>query len=207
MTLVLERAVLPLDAFTLDVSFSTSGSATALYGPSGAGKTTVLELVAGLRKPESGTILLDGETISGLPPQRRRIGYVTQDDTLFPHLSVRHNIEYGARNANLDRVASVLDIAGLLDRGVRNLSGGERKRVALARALMSEPRLLLLDEPLAAVDTELRQRILDYLDRVRRDFPIPIIYVTHSLAEAQVLCDEMVVMEKGRVTRVEKLGG
>ncbi|HEX6178580.1 MAG TPA: ATP-binding cassette domain-containing protein [Thermoanaerobaculia bacterium] len=206
MTLSLDRVMLPLANFTLDVSFTTTGTATALYGPSGAGKTTVLELIAGLRRPQSGTISFDGEPLSNVPVQQRRIGYVTQDDTLFPHLSVRHNIEYGARNGSLDRVASVLDISGLLDRSVRNLSGGEKKRVALARALMSEPRLLLLDEPLAEVDTDLRARILDYLVRVRHDFPIPLVYVTHAVEEARALCDEIVAMERGRVLRVTASG-
>ena len=202
MTLSLDRVTLPLANFTLDVSFATSGPATALYGPSGAGKTTVLELIAGLRTPASGTITLDGDALSGVPVQRRRIGYVTQDDTLFPHLSVRGNIEYGARNGSLERVASVLDISDLLDRGVRHLSGGEKKRVALARALMSEPRLLLLDEPLAEVDTDLRARIVDYLLRVRHDFPVPILYVTHALDEAKMLCEEIVKIERGRVTGI-----
>lgn len=205
MTLALDRVVLPLAAFTLDVSFTTNGSATALYGPSGAGKSTVLELIAGLRRPRSGTIVLDGEVLSDLPANRRRIGYVTQDDTLFPHLSVRHNITYGARHGNLERVASVLELTELLDRGIRHLSGGEKKRVALARALMSEPRLLLLDEPLAEVGTELRNRIFDYLARIRRDFPIPLVYVTHSVDEARRVCDEMVVMERGRVVEQSRI--
>ena len=205
MKLKLDRVVVPLAEFTLDVSFETSASATALYGPSGAGKTTILELIAGLRRPTSGAISLDGETLSAMPARDRRIGYVTQDDTLFPHLSVRRNIEYGARNGELDRVASVLDINALLDRGVLNLSGGEKKRVALARALMSNPRLLLLDEPLAEVDTDLRQRILEYLLRVREDFPVPIVYVTHSIDEARAVCDEAIFVKRGQVERVERL--
>ena len=199
MTLALDKVTLPLPAFTLDVSFATKGTATALYGPSGAGKTTILELIAGLREPATGSITLDGELLSGRPPRERRVGYVTQDDTLFPHLSVRHNVMYGARNGELEHVAAVLEIAKIMDRGVRNLSGGEKKRVALARALLSGPRLLLLDEPLAELDVELRHRVLDYLVRVRREFPIPLVYVTHQMDEAKVLCEEIIRIERGRV--------
>lgn len=198
MTLTLERVTLPLAHFTLDVSFATNGVSTALYGPSGAGKTTILELIAGLRRPASGEIYLDGERLVDRPARERRVGYVTQDDTLFPHLSVRSNVLYGA-TGSLDHVASVLEITHLLDRGVKHLSGGERKRVALARALLSEPKILLLDEPLAGVDTELRKRVLDYLVRVRQEFPIPIVYVTHEIEEAMTLCDEVVRIDRGRV--------
>ncbi len=120
-----------------------------------------------------------------------------QDDALFPHLSVRQNITYGG--AIDDAVISVLEIAHLLDRGVTKLSGGERKRVALARALLSHPEVLLLDEPLSGVDSELRARVLEHLVRVRDEFPIPTIYVTHDLAEASVICEEIVMMEKGRI--------
>jgi molybdate transport system ATP-binding protein len=198
VTLSLEGVTLPLADFTLDVSFRTNGSSTALYGPSGAGKTTVLELIAGLRRPAAGEILLNGQSLVGLPPRERRVGYVTQDDTLFPHLSVRRNVLYGATDS-LDRVAEVLEITHLLDRGIGRLSGGERKRVALARALMSDPKILLLDEPLAGVDSELRRKVLDYLVRVRKEFPIPIVYVTHELDEAMTLCDEVVRIARGRV--------
>ena len=200
MTLALDKVTLPLAAFTLDVSFTANGAATALYGPSGAGKTTILELIAGLREPVTGRITLDGELLSGKPPRERRVGYVTQDDTLFPHLSVRHNVMYGGLNGELDHVASVLDITQLLDRSVRNLSGGEKKRVALARALLSAPRILLLDEPLAELDVDLRRRVLDYLIRVRREFPIPLVYVTHQMDEARALCDEVIRIERGKVS-------
>jgi molybdate transport system ATP-binding protein len=203
MTLTLEQVTLPLAHFTLDVSFVTTGASTALYGPSGAGKTTILELIAGLRQPSSGEIFLDGEPLVRRPARQRHVGYVTQDDTLFPHLSVRNNVLYGATNS-LDRVASVLEITHLLDRGIRHLSGGERKRVALARALVSAPRILLLDEPLTGVDTELRRRVLDYLVRVREEFPIPIVYVTHEIEEAMTLCDEVVRIDRGRVVRGDK---
>ena len=198
MTLELRRVTLPLAHFDLDVSFVTNGASTALYGPSGAGKTTILELIAGLRKPASGEIFLDGQPLTGLPARERRVGYVTQDDTLFPHLSVRRNVLYGATES-IDHVASVLEISQLLERGVRHLSGGERKRVALARALLSNPRILLLDEPLAGVDPDLRKRVLDYLVRVREEFPIPIVYVTHEIEEAKILCDELVRIDRGTV--------
>jgi len=198
VTLTLEKVTLPLAHFTLDVSFVTNGTSTALYGPSGAGKTTILELIAGLRQPSSGEIFLDGEPLVRRPARERRVGYVTQDDTLFPHLSVRNNVLYGATDS-LERVAGVLEITHLLDRGIRHLSGGERKRVALARALVSAPKILLLDEPLTGVDTELRKRVLDYLVRVREEFPIPIVYVTHEIEEAMTLCDEVVRIDRGRV--------
>jgi molybdate transport system ATP-binding protein len=204
VTLTLERVVFPLAHFTLEVSFATSGAATALYGPSGAGKTTILELIAGLRRPTSGRIVLDGQPLDDVPARQRRVGYVTQDDTLFPHLSVRHNLLYGARRDSgegegLERVAAVLEIAHLLDRDTHRLSGGEKKRVALARALLSGPKILLLDEPLAGVDVELRNRVLEYLVRVREEFPIPLVYVTHEIEEATTLCDQVVRIDRGRV--------
>ncbi len=223
MTLTLERVTLPLAHFTLDVSFTTNSTSTALYGPSGAGKTTILELIAGLRQPASGRIVLDDRVVSDLPARERNVGYVTQDDTLFPHLSVRSNVLYGthvipseARNpphscdgdsspsprlgmTALERVAAVLEITHLLDRGIGRLSGGERKRVALARALLSGPKILLLDEPLTGVDAELRKRVLDYLIRVREEFPIPLVYVTHEIEEATTLCEEVVRIDRGRV--------
>ncbi|PYQ26368.1 MAG: molybdenum ABC transporter ATP-binding protein [Acidobacteria bacterium] len=199
MSVVLRDVVLPLAHFTLEVSVAMSARTTALYGPSGAGKTSVLELIAGLRKPARGSIAIHDRDVTSLPPRKRNVGYVPQDDALFPHLSVRQNITYGGDLD--DAVINVLDIAHLLDRGVERLSGGERKRVALARALLSHPQVLLLDEPLAGVDTELRARVLEHLVRIRDEFPIPMVYVTHDLAEANVICEEIVMMEKGRVVR------
>ena len=211
MKVAARDVVLPLPDFTLEVTFETAARATAIYGPSGSGKTSILEMIAGLRRPRTGTITMNGTTLfdsaTDVPPRFRHIGYLPQDDTLFPHLSVRRNILYGADETSPDRVAHALEITHLLDRGVRGLSGGERKRVALARALLTNPRLLLLDEPLAGVDPELGRRILDYLLRIREEFATPMLYVTHDMAEAASVCDEIIVLARGRVAsqaRIER---
>lgn len=209
--LALRDVELPLAHYTLDVSIDIHAPATALYGPSGSGKTSLIETIAGLRTPVRGSVVIDGHTLFdraagvNVPARERRVGYVPQDDALFPHMSVRRNIEYSGRGAATDGVVDVLEIKHLLARSVRELSGGERKRVALARALLSDPAVLLLDEPLSGVDFELRNRVLDYLVRVRRDFAIPLVYVTHARDEAAALCDEMVVLERGRVAGRERL--
>jgi molybdate transport system ATP-binding protein len=204
MTLIVRDLVLPLAEFTLDVSVTLSRGATALYGPSGAGKTTLLELIAGIRRPRSGRIEMDGRVVCDdgvwIPPRHRHIGYVPQDDALFPHLSVRQNVFYGAADTeNSEDVIDVLEIGALFERRVHRLSGGERKRVALARALLTRPALLLLDEPLAGVDLALRDRVLEYLVRVRDELPVPTIYVTHHMQEVEAICEEIVVLERGRV--------
>ena len=196
--------------FRLEIDERLDGRITALFGPSGAGKTTVLDAIAGLRQPSAGRIAI-GERIAfsdarrvNLPPHERHVGYVTQDVALFPHMNVRRNIEYGRRrNQRLDlsAVADMLEIGDLVNRGVAMLSGGERQRVALARALMSAPELLLLDEPLAAVDLELRRRILPYLERVRDSLGVPILYVTHDRDELRSLADHVIVLERGAVVR------
>jgi molybdate transport system ATP-binding protein len=196
MSIVLRGLVLPLAHHTLEASIEIAARTTAVYGPSGSGKTSLLEAIAGLRRPSSGTIELMGRDVTNAPPRERRAGYVPQDDALFPHLSVRRNIFYGAAgDGGAEHVIEVLEIGHLLDRGVTRLSGGERKRVALARALLSRPQVLLLDEPLAGVDLELRARVLAYLVRVRDEFPIPMLYVTHLRDEAAALCEEIVVLE------------
>jgi molybdate transport system ATP-binding protein len=194
-------------SFTLDIHANLDRPVTALFGPSGAGKTTVLDAIAGLRTPSSGSIRIEGRTLCercrvNLPPHRRHVGYVAQDVALFPHLSVRSNVLYGRREGqklSLETVAGMLEIEMLLDRRVPQLSGGEKQRVALARALMSAPELLLLDEPLAAVDVERRRRILPYLERVRDELRVPIVYVTHDPAEARQLASEVIVLENGRM--------
>jgi molybdate transport system ATP-binding protein len=194
--------------FTLDMHVQLDRPVTALFGPSGAGKTTVLDAIAGLRRPASGSISIDGRVLFDrvrsvdVPTHRRHVGYVAQEVALFPHMSVRRNVLYGRREGqrlSLQAVVGMLEIEALLDRSVPQLSGGERQRVALARALMSAPELLLLDEPLAAVDVERRRRILPYLERVRDDLRVPIVYVTHDPAEASQLANEVLVLENGQV--------
>jgi molybdate transport system ATP-binding protein len=199
-------------AFTLDVHVHLDQPVTALFGPSGSGKTTVLDAIAGLRTPASGAIIIDRRVLFdgvrrvNVPTHRRHIGYVAQDVALFPHMSVRRNMLYGRRQGqklSLATVANMLEIEPLLDCRTPQLSGGERQRVALARALMSAPELLLLDEPLAAIDVERRRRILPYLERVRDHLRVPIVYVTHDPGEVRQLADEVIVLENGQVIRRE----
>ena len=201
--------------FTLEVRERLAGRVTVLFGPSGSGKTTILDAIAGLRTPVRGTIALNGRRLfdagAGIdvPPHGRHLGYVTQDIALFPHMNVRRNVLYGRRRGQklaLETVASMLEIQALLDRGVSRLSGGEKQRVALARALMSAPELLLLDEPLAAVDLELRGRILPYLERVRDELGVPIVYVTHDREEARGFAEHAVVLANGRVVASGAIG-
>jgi molybdate transport system ATP-binding protein len=211
VTIALHDVTLPLAEFSLEVSEDLTKRTTAIYGPSGAGKTSLLEIIAGLRKPQRGTVRIDGRTLFDseqhidVPPRARRVGYVPQDDALFPHLSARGNMLYGAKAGEDAGTTRILEIDTLKERSVERLSGGERKRVALARALLSRPEILLLDEPLAGVHSELRGRVLEYLVRVRDEFAIPMIYVTHELDEASAVCDEIVMLDRGRVIRREIL--
>jgi molybdate transport system ATP-binding protein len=197
-------------AFLLEVRQQLDGRVTVLFGPSGAGKTTILEAIAGLRRPARGRIALNGRDVFDsatridVPAHQRHVGYVSQDVSLFPHLDVRRNLLYGQRSGgrlDLRTVTAMLEIEPLLDRGVGGLSGGEKQRVALGRALMSAPEILLLDEPLAAVDVELRRRILPYLERVRDEVGVPMIYVTHDREEARRFADRVLLLDRGVVVR------
>lgn len=200
--------VLVQGAFTLEMSTRLDAPITALFGPSGSGKTTTLDAIAGLRTPRRGTIAVNDRVLFSsasrlnLPPHQRHVGYMPQDVALFPHMNVRKNLLYGRHpgvSPDLDRVVGMLEIDRLVDRRVNELSGGERQRVALGRALMSGPSLLLLDEPLAAVDVPLRRRILPYLQRVRDDLKIPVLYVSHDREEVDELADAVVHLDAGRV--------
>ncbi len=200
MTLIIEDVFVPLAHFELEVTATMSARVTAIFGPSGAGKTSLLDAIAGLRPLQRGRITMDGVTLSSLPARERRIGYMPQETALFPHLSVASNIRYGGQHDE-QHVIEVLEIGHLLDRGVTALSGGEQKRVALARALLSAPRLLLLDEPLAGLDRSLRDRVMTLLQRVRDDFNVPMLYVTHDEQELAMIADEIVGLERGRLVR------
>jgi molybdate transport system ATP-binding protein len=202
---------LELPRFTLRVASELSAAGVAVLGPSGSGKTSLLETIAGLRPRAKGRVLLDGialqDDASGirLPPEARRVGYVPQDALLFPHRDVAANVRYalrrGGRAGLFDELVEILAIGPLLRRYPSAISGGERQRAALARALASEPRLLLLDEPLAALDVELKERILPYLLRVRDALRIPFVYVTHNAGEAAAVAGEALLLRDGAVVR------
>jgi molybdate transport system ATP-binding protein len=194
--------------FVLELREKLDGGITALFGPSGSGKTTTLDAIAGLRTPRGGSITVGGRVLFDapraidLPPHQRHVGYVPQEPALFPHMDVRRNVLYGRRpgqKLELATVVRMLEVGDLLERRVPDLSGGERQRVALARALMSAPDLLLLDEPLAAVDVERRRRILPYLLRVRDELGVPVIYVSHDRGEVDQLADRVLILDGGRV--------
>jgi molybdate transport system ATP-binding protein len=203
---------LPRPAFTLDVAFASNARLTALFGASGSGKSTVLAMIAGLQKPARGRIAIDGVVLLdtgkriALPPHRRRVGFVFQDAHLLPHLSVRSNLGYGRfftpqteRRIAFEPVVEALGIGHLLERRPGTLSGGERQRVAIGRALIASPRILLMDEPLAALDAERRLEVLPLIERVRDAFAIPIVYVSHSADEVARLAGHVVRLADGRV--------
>lgn len=197
------------EGFSLDFQAEIAvGGITALFGPSGCGKTTVLRVVAGLEPGVSGHVSLDGEEWQGetfLPPHRRGAGYVFQDARLFPHLNVSGNLAYAVKRARVapdyDRIISALDLAPLLSRRPDGLSGGEKQRVAIGRALLVSPRVLLLDEPMAALDENRKEEVMPYIERLREMARIPILLVSHSLPEVARLCTDMVVMREGRALR------
>ncbi len=204
-------AVALTDRRGLAVAFEVPGAGvTALFGPSGAGKSSVLAAAAGVFRPDACRIMLDGtvlaDTAAGiwLPPERRRVGLVFQDARLFPHMTVAANLRYGLRRAppgaiRFDEVVALLGLAALLARRPRTLSGGERQRVAIGRALLAQPRLLLMDEPLAGLDAARKSEILPYLARLKSALTLPVLYVSHALEEVASLADSLVLLEAGRV--------
>jgi molybdate transport system ATP-binding protein len=204
------------DTFRLQAAFAASPGLTALFGPSGSGKTSVVNVVGGLIRPDRGRVAVDCQLLVDtsrsvfVPAHRRRIGYVFQDSRLFPHLSVRRNLLYGrwfAREGNaaatdLGQVVELLGIGHLLDRSPDSLSGGEKQRVAIGRALLAKPRLLLMDEPLASLDEQRRAEILPHIERLRDSAGVPILYVSHSVTEVARLATTVVLLADGRVTAV-----
>jgi len=214
MSLILKQISLPLAPFVLELDVEINCQVTAIVGPSGAGKTSLLDLITGLRRARSAFVQLDQSVLTDtarriwVPTRHRGMGYVPQDLALFPHLSVRNNLLYGhrlhgnpSRLFTFDHVTEVLEISSLVQRRVTDLSGGERQRVALARALLTAPRLLLLDEPLASLDIPLKARIIPYLARVRDEFKLPMLYVSHDPDEVITLCEEALILERGKIVR------
>ncbi|MEK1887814.1 MAG: molybdenum ABC transporter ATP-binding protein [Phyllobacterium sp.] len=201
-----------LGAFDLDAHFVSESGVTALFGRSGSGKTSVIRIIAGLSRPDQGLIVFDGDVLIDtergifVPKHKRRFATVFQEGRLFPHLSVLQNLNYGRwftpkqdRADNLTKIVDLLGIGALLDRRPGKLSGGEKQRVAIGRALLSSPRLLLMDEPLAALDDTRKAEILPYLEALRDEMNIPIIYVSHSVAEVARLADRVVLLSEGKV--------
>src|SRR5437762_4808848 len=204
-----------LGGFSLNAAFDSAGGLTALFGRSGAGKTSLINAIAGLLRPERGKIIIDSEVVTDtergifVPTRRRRIGYVFQEGRLFPHLSVRQNLLYGRWFApkphpagEVDQIVELLGIAALLDRRPANLSGGEKQRVAIGRALLARPRLLVMDEPLASLDEARKTEILPYIERLRDEALVPIVYVSHQVAEVARLATTMLVLTEGRVAAI-----
>src|SRR5579864_279552 len=201
--------------FTLDASFDSADGLTALFGRSGAGKTSLINAIAGLYRPDRGRIAVDGvvltDTAAGIfvPAHRRRIGYVFQEGRLFPHLNVRQNLLYGrwfapkiAGGGEFDQIVALLGIEHLLTRRPANLSGGEKQRVAIGRALLARPRLLVMDEPLASLDEGRRAEIFPYIERLRDEMRVPIVYVSQSIAEVARLATTLVVLSEGKVAAI-----
>ena len=215
MTMLAVDAEKRLGTFSIAARFATAAGVTALFGPSGAGKTTVVNMIAGLVAPDRGRItladavLFDSARRIDVPAHRRRIGYVFQEGRLFPHLSVAANLDYGRRmcgladdRAQTARIVDLLDIGHLVGRRPGRLSGGERQRVAVGRALLMRPRLLLLDEPLASLDAARKREILPYLERLRDEVGIPMVYVSHHAGELRRIATSVVRLDGGRVAAV-----
>jgi molybdate transport system ATP-binding protein len=203
------------NGFTLDVAFESDSPLTALFGPSGSGKTSVLNMIAGVHRPERGRVVIAGHVLTDtsqrifVPPHRRRIGFVFQDAQLFPHLTVEQNIKFGRwfrRNerhtVGLDVIVEVLGIGHLLKRRPATLSGGEKQRVAMARALFSSPRILLMDEPLAGLDDARRVEIMSLIEQVRDEFAVPMVFVTHNIEEVRRLASRVVRIVDGHVAAI-----
>lgn len=196
-----------------DISFGVHSNETlVVLGPTGAGKTVLLELMAGLRRPRAGTIVSGGRDITNLPPEKRRIGFVYQDYMLFPHLNVFDNIAYGLKasgararevTAEVEEIAKRMGIVGLLRRRTRNLSGGEQQRVAIARTLVTKPDVLLLDEPFSAVDPNTKESLMRELSGILSSYHVPVVYVTHDQLEALEMADKIAVMNNGRIVQLD----
>lgn len=207
--ILLEASVrLPLDAVELDLSIDTASTAVAIVGPSGSGKSTLLRILAGVERRAEGTVRFRGETWQDsenrvwMPPWKRGVGWVPQDELLFPHLSVSQNLGYaGASEAAIDEMARLLSVDHLSSRRPRYLSGGERQRVALGRALLASPRLLLLDEPFSALDRVLRREVVEQVSSLARDRSIPLVLVSHDETDAELMADERWILSGGVLTR------
>ncbi|VAW22068.1 Molybdenum ABC transporter ATP-binding protein ModC [hydrothermal vent metagenome] len=200
------------DSFALELNECLTAQVTGVFGPSGSGKSTLLNAIAGLQKPQRGFISLNGRVITDTaanricPPHKRKIGYVFQESRLFPHLNVRKNLLFGVklksgggRKINFDDVVNVLDIAQLLDKNINECSGGEQQRIAIGRALLTEPGLLLLDEPFSAVDYQLRKQILLYIKQISQNWQIPMLVVSHDLSDLLILTQSLLVLKEGKV--------
>jgi len=186
------------EGFEFDVAFEAQPGITAIFGPSGSGKTSVIRAIAGLLSCDRAQVGLGGQDLSHLPPNKRGIGYVFQDTRLFPHLTVLQNLRYGG-TSDEEKVIEVLGLQAMLERRPASLSGGEAQRVALGRALMSGPKVLLMDEPLSALDGPRKAEVMPYLEALRNQTDLPILYVSHDVSEVARLARDIVVMDKGRV--------
>jgi molybdate transport system ATP-binding protein len=212
--LALHGVRLRFPRFELSLDVHVRDKVVGLYGPSGSGKTSLLDLVAGLLRADAGRIEISDRTVTdvergiSIPARERRVGYVPQGEALFPHLSVRRNLLYGAESRGgasdipFERVVETLELSGLVERGIRGLSGGEKQRVAIGRALLSSPKILLLDEPLTGLDPALKARVLPFLRRIREELEVPILYVTHHVDEVLTLCERVLLMRDGRIVEV-----